>query len=103
MKAEYKDYYVTEKVTLKIANYANNNNLAIRMICEDEEPFAMLTVNLGEKLPPNQAYVDTNNLRTAFDFIILYNLGKLIGFGQSGFCTYPLIEFDLDEVKKYAD
>ena len=104
MKAVYEDYYVKENVYLRISKYAVPGNLAIRMICADsewEEPFATLTVNLDVKLPANQAYIDTNNLRTAFDFVMEYKLGELIGFGQSGFCTYPLVEFNLDEVKKY--
>ena len=104
MKAHYEDYYCSEDVYLEITEYQKPRNLAIKMICADsewKEPFATLTVNLGISLPNNQAYIDTNNLRTAFDFILIHNLGELIGFGQSGFCTYPLIEFNLDEVKKY--
>ena len=104
MTAKYEDFYVSELVNLEIANYQNNGNLAIRMVCAEsdwKEPFASLTVNLNVKLPENQAYIDTNNLRCAFDFVLLHNLGEIIGFGQSGFCTYPLIEFNLDEVKKY--
>ena len=101
MIATYEDYYVKEKVTLALREYFNKN-LAIEMLCLDNEPFATLTVNLGEKLPSDMAYVDTNNLRTGFDFILKYNLGELVGFGQSGFCTYPLVKFNLQEVKKYA-
>ena len=106
MKATYDDYYVKENVYLSIGKYSHKNNLAIMMVCADSdwpEPFANLTVNLPDHdLPDDLAFIDTNNLRTAFDFILKYNLGELVGFGQSGFCTYPLIKFNLDEVKKYA-
>lgn len=103
MKAVYEDFYIKEEVTLEIMQY-HNGNLAIQMWCYDDnfkEPFSMLTTNLGEKLSADKAYVDTNNLRTGFDFILKYNLGELVGFGQSGFCTYPLVKFNLDEVVKY--
>ena len=106
MIATYEDYYCKENVTLRIKSYREHSNLAIEMFCADsdwEEPFAMLTTNLPNyDLPNDLAFVDTNNLRTGFDFILKYKLGELIGFGQSGFCTYPLIKFNLDEVKKYA-
>lgn len=102
MIATYEDYYVKEKITLRVSEYLSNKNLAIQMLCLDRLPFASLTVNLDEELPSDMAYVDTNNLRTAFDFIIKYNLGELVGFRQSGFCTYPLVKFNMDEVKKYV-
>ena len=104
MTAIYEDYYCKDEVTLKITKYSSNGNLAIQMISALSlwnEPFAMLTVNIDEKLPSDMAYVDINNVRTAFDFITKYKLGEFKGIKQSGYCCYPLIKFNLDEVKKY--
>lgn len=81
-----------------------NGNLAITLDCYDEEygfwePYGNLTVNLDKKLPPNQAYVDTNNMPNAEAFIAKYNLGEPTGeYGFSGFCCYPLYEFYESEV-----
>lgn len=58
-----------------------------------EEPWGTITVNLG-KLPENQAALDTNNNGTN----ILFELEdegycKFLGYKQSGYCTYPIVEF----------
>ena len=81
--------------------YYGNGNLAIQLFTEIE-PFATLTVNLNsakEKLPVNQAYVDINNCPWAEEFIAENKLGKATGkYKSSGFCTYPLYEFDLSKL-----
>jgi len=83
-----------------------NGNLAITLDCYDDEynfwePYGNLTVNLDKKLPPNQAYVDTNNMPNAEAFIAEYNLGEPTGeYGFSGFCCYPLYRFYESEVIK---
>lgn len=85
------------------AKYSNNGNLAIVLRCENGEPFSTLTVNLSDypKLKPNMAFVDTNNNLTAEEFIKEYELGKPTGtIGFSGYCVYPLYEFDLDKIKE---
>lgn len=76
-----------------------DNNLAILLICVDEENYGSkygnLTTNLGVKLPKNYAYVDTNNIYQAEEVIAKYKLGKFTGeYGYSGFCKYPLYVFD---------
>ena len=76
-----------------------DGNLAIQLMCHDDEydfwgPYGNLTVNLGEKLPEDQAYVDTNNMPNAEEFIRKYGLGEHLGtFRMSGFCCYPLYKF----------
>ena len=86
-------------VRLVKKNYVNNGNLAIRMIDEDEFPFATLTVNLGGKLADDVAYVDVNNCPWAEDFIEGNNLGVPTGMiGMSGWCFYPQYKFDLSKI-----
>ena len=87
-----KPYDVTPNVTKYM-----DGNLAIQLICTNGEPFGNLTVNLGEMLPPNMAYVDVNNMPDAERFIKEYNLGEPIGTTRrSGYCTYPLYKFKED-------
>lgn len=76
-----------------------NGNLAIELVYYDEEDdfwesYGTLTTNFDEKLPDGYAYVDTNNIPFAEEFIEKYGLGVHQGkFRYSGFCTYPLYKF----------
>ena len=99
---ELTDWGKKYKVTVEKATYAENGNLALKMRGFDKkyglwEPFATLTVNLSKKLPANRAYVDTNNCPWAEEFIEENGLGEFCGsFGFSGYCMYPLYEFDME-------
>lgn len=93
-------------ITLQEKQY-QNRNLAIQMWDHDDEdgpePFAAMTVNFGERLPKNQAYLDTNNLPGIDAWVRKHRLGRPLGKERvSGFCTYPLYEFDLARVRQYA-
>ena len=76
-----------------------NGNLAIQLMYYDDEygfwePYGNLTVNFDEKLPNGYAYVDTNNMPNADQFIEEYNLGvHQDKYKCSGFCAYPLYKF----------
>lgn len=57
------------------------------------EPYGDATVNLGEPLLEGMAYLDTNNMQDMADFMMMHGWCEPIGFGHSGFCTYPLVKF----------
>ena len=86
------------EVRIKEAEYYNGN-LAIMLECYDGEygfwePYGNLTVNFEDPLPDGYAYVDTNNMPNAEEFINKYNLGEHTGECKaSGYCTYPLYKF----------
>ena len=111
-KLKFKSPWVDKEynIGLELVQYADNGNLAIVMKSYTDDGFydgdfnAKLTVNLGNKLPRNQGYVDTNNLgMDVCDWIFDNHLGKCLPiFERSGFCVYPLFEFDMEELKKYA-
>lgn len=90
----------TYDVNIHKTAYRNNGALAIVLDSPTEGPFATLTVNLdGPKPPANYAFVDTNNCPWAEAFIKANKLGKPIGMvGYSGYCQYPLYEFDLSKL-----
>lgn len=87
------------EVTAHKANYYNGN-LAI-FLTYDGEPYGNLTVNLSERLLPDTAYVDTNNMPDAERFITENGLGEFTGKTKdSGYCTYPLYKFNLDKLEE---
>lgn len=80
-----------------------NGNLAIEVLsCNEEdeeneywEPWCSLTVNLpGFMHDENEAFLDTNNCsKEIIDWLFENKYVEVIGQRQSGFCTYPLVEF----------
>ena len=68
-------------VSLFVGEYQNNDRLAIILIDEEGYDFADLTVNLsGERCPEGCAFLDTNNLPSAEDFIERNGLGEFTGY-----------------------
>ena len=95
------------KISFHLANYAENNNLYVGMICYDDgypEHWGDLTVNLSVTLDNNKAYIDTNNNgNNIVDWLIKNNLGEFTGdYGFSGFCMYPEFQFNMTELMKYV-
>lgn len=104
-----KSYDEEYDIKFQLTNYASNNSLAILMMCFDKEykywePYGYLTVNLEEfsdGLPEDCAYVDTNNLEGIGDWIVENKLGEPTGMvGYSGYCSYPMFQFDLAKIKE---
>lgn len=96
------------KITLDLDHYAENGNLYVGLVSWDEgfpEPWSDLTVNLSVPCKPNCAFIDTNNNgEQIIDWLIKNGLGKKTRrIGQSGWCTYPEFEFDMDAVNKYVE
>ena len=79
-----------------------NNALALVMVCDDGSPYAVMTVNLEGYQIDNEyhSFVDTNNLgEELVDWIIENKIGFDTGIRhQSGYCIYPLIEFNKEFV-----
>ena len=86
---------------MNIRSYSNNNT-AIELVCEDGKQLAIITVNLGDLLERNMAYIDTNNCPWAENFLIDNDFGLPTGeYKVSGFCIYPLYQIDLERISKY--
>ena len=94
-------YDHTYDVIPKKTKYQYNGNLAIVLWCKDGELYGKLTTNLDGKLPPDMAYVDTNNMPDAERFIKENDLGEDTGLiAKSGYCTYPLYRFHIDKMEE---
>lgn len=95
--------YGTHGVYFSLDRYRHNDSLAIELIdSEDNCPYARITVCIDNpfKLAHNESFVDTNNCPWAEKFIKDNELGKPAGkVWYSGFCTYPLYEFNLDKLR----
>lgn len=110
-KLKFKSAWVDKEynIGLRLVQYADSGNLAIVMMSYTDDgfydwDFAQLTVNLGDKLPSNQGYVDTNILgMDVCEWIFENHLGCCLPeLKQSGLCVYPLFEFDMEELIKYT-
>lgn len=101
LKTEFKEVMVS----LTVECYTANNRLAVQLWVNDEdglEPFSLLTVNLPDApIIKNGAYLDTNNLKYAEKFVCQHGLATKTGmYASSGYCTYPLYTFDMEQLKK---
>lgn len=93
----------TESVWLAKQTYIHPRTLAVQMYDIDDLPFATITVNLCSKQQSfSRAFLDTNNCPWVEQFLVGYNLAKPVDniHLSSGFCSYPLYEFDLDQLSK---
>jgi len=97
-------YATYDNVFLLIGSYLADGSLNIRVCNYEDGAIATITKCLCDfELEPNENYIDTNNCPWLIDFIEEYGLGKLTGkTGESGYCTYPVVRFDMDVLKKYA-
>lgn len=95
----------TYKLYLVAHKYVGNNSLAVlAMSLEDgyDEDFATITVNLPWGFADDtHAYIDINNCPWAEKMLVENGYAKPTGDKMSsGFCTYPLYEFDLTKFNK---
>ena len=97
------------KVCFRVSKYANNERLYVGILCLNDEyqfwePWCDVTVNLSDEdiSSENCAFVDTNNAPYISQWLQDNGIAKFVGeFGFSGFCAYPMMEFDVDKVNEY--
>lgn len=94
------------KLAIEVQSYQMNGNLYIGLWWKNSgqfESFTDLTVNLGNKLKPNEAYVKTfGENEGLLDFILKNQLGTLLPEkGYSGFNEYFKIAFDMERLKEF--
>ena len=100
---DFVSYGEKRRIVFGKTSYRNNNTLAVLMleIMPDgsEESYATLTVNLEQSdwlcASGTCAFIDTNNLgENIVDWLVDNGLAKKTGtYGQSGWCSYPLVVF----------
>lgn len=99
--ATYPNCYLT------VNQYGNNGHIAVSIWSDEEGPIADITVNVAgiESMPKNVSAVDINNFPEGIDLVRQLKLGKIQEgkFLRSGFCVYPLVEFNMTNIRKYAE
>lgn len=101
MLTDIKTMYASYKVDfLSVDTYMADNSLAITAWSRTDGPIAHITVCLDDAtLGPNRSYVDTNNCPWAPEWIEENRLGaKTKWTARSGYCTYPMFEFDMERI-----
>ncbi|MBR1741554.1 MAG: DUF4313 domain-containing protein [Lachnospiraceae bacterium] len=101
LKTEFSEY---PEVFLEVGEYQADGSPAVELYTGDGELITVITVCLMDLfLEAGESYVDTNNCPWALDFIKEYSLGEPTGrTRKSGFCTYPLVRFDMEKLKEFA-
>lgn len=102
VRTEFRTY---EGAYLKVGRYVSDDSLVIEIWNRSDGCIARLTVCLSDPfLRENESYVDTNNCPWVLDFIREYQLGKESGYmKRSGYCNYPAVIFDMEQMKKYVE
>lgn len=98
----YGEYKLTG---IEVKKGKKGQGIGIQLWCPDG-PLARITTELMgvPKLKENQAYVDINDSPWAEEFIEKNGLGKFAGVIQpSGWCLFPLYEFDLEAIEKFKE
>ena len=93
---EYKD------CSLYIDHYNADNSLYIGIYNEEGSICDLTKCLTDPSLKPNEAYVDTSNAPFALSLIADNAWGKPTGKETgSGWCRYPVVAFDMDELSKH--
>lgn len=91
---------------ISLNNYSADGSLCVELWNNEDGTIARLTTCLSDKSlkgkGANYSYLDGNNCPWAMDFIETYGLGKNTWHIKiSGYCFYPLIEWNMEELKNY--
>lgn len=100
VKTHFKTY---PNCRVNINNYCADGTLCVDIWNQEDGAIARLTTCLNKKgTPDNCSYIDRNNCPWAMDFIKEYNLGRATGSVElSGYCMYPVVEWNLKELEQY--
>ena len=107
----FKTPYTTyDKVAVRLNNYHYGDRLYVGLLCWDNdykywEPLTTITVNIPDEpiTDKNCNFVDTNNNgMEIIGWLVEHGFAERTDrVGQSGFCTYPEMRFNLEALKEY--
>lgn len=96
------------EIAFKLSNYCDNGVLAIVVYeytsygCAYQ--YGVASVNIDDMIfGVNQTYIDENNNPGMTQFLVDNGLVTPTGYiGRSGYCQYPLVEVNIEEILKYC-
>lgn len=96
--------YETYKDCYFLKGTYSDKSMFLRIWNDEEGPIADLTTCLGiGNGKENFSYLDMNNCPWAANLVEKLEIAKDTGVTQrSGYCIYPLYEFDMDKVNEYV-
>lgn len=102
---QYKSWGELFELHIFRTHYIDNGRLAIGANTTLGEPFGLFTININDgPLAENEAYIDTNNMPNAVDFLVNNGLAERTNrVGKSGFCTYPVVKIFLDKIEEVEE
>ena len=91
-----------DDVFLRLDNYMADGSLCIKAFNKDGSIATLTKCLCDDSLKHNETYLDVNNCPWVIDFIEHYRIGNLTGkWSGSGYCVYPIVSIDVEEIKKY--
>ena len=96
------------EIAFKLRKYCDNGRRAIVVYeytsygCAYQ--YGVVTVNIDDMIfGVNQTYIDENNNPGMTQFLVDNSLVTPTGYiGRSGYCQYPLVEVNMEEILKYC-
>ena len=90
------------RICFLTTSYAQNGNLAVLSYEENGEPFADVTVNFYF-LEPGCAFIDANNFPEIGNILEQEGIATPLNqYKRSGYCDYPLYEFNMARLADYS-
>ena len=90
------------RICFLTTSYAQNGNLSVLSYEENGEPFADDTVNFYF-LEPGCAFIDTNNFPEIGNILEHEGIATPLNqYKRSGYCDYPLYEFNMAKLADYS-
>lgn len=95
------------EIAFKLSTYRENGVLALIAYeyttygCPYE--YGVVSVNIEDLVfGPTMTYIDENNHKGMAQFLVDNGIATYVGYtGFSGYCQYPLVNINFDELKKY--
>ena len=97
-------FWEDREMVLWVNSYQNNWQIAI-LLYEKESWEYYSDLSVFVEPFENKLYmaVDTNNFPQWEELIQEHNLWVLVNYVHSWFCSYPVYEMDIDELKEYDE
>lgn len=98
--------YLETECYLEIAGYANNGNMAIVLRVAEgplqDAHYGTATINI-HPVDDNYGFLDYNNMPLIPGIFERLGIAKFTGIkAESGYCRYPLYEFNMEKLREYT-